>query len=222
MSKESHEKELQKAIKIIAERCPRLRESCYWAGTSAIAVEELHHRQSFDIDLHTKTALQDVRPLLAEIQRAFPNEVEISQAPDAYGSGFRVVVAISGIEGVTLEVLSNFQNVPDEQLVESRTAKGLQRLSLRKYIEDKIQCLVERTEARDLIDIHAVMQYRPELEQVMKTIVSRQDLLLLSERLLGWTESDLRADLAAYHDVNAGDAMTMRDLLLVWIKGLAR
>lgn len=29
---------------------------CYWAGTSATALEELGHRESFDLDFHTREA----------------------------------------------------------------------------------------------------------------------------------------------------------------------
>jgi len=35
------------------ERCPRLLKTCYWAGTSAVSLEEIHHRQSFDLDFHS-------------------------------------------------------------------------------------------------------------------------------------------------------------------------
>src|SRR5215217_3950240 len=43
---------LREAVRAIASRCPRLIAECYWAGTSAIALEELGHRESFDLDFH--------------------------------------------------------------------------------------------------------------------------------------------------------------------------
>jgi hypothetical protein len=45
--------------------------ACYWAGASAVSLEETHHRQSFDLDFHTRKALFDVRPLLAEYSWRF-------------------------------------------------------------------------------------------------------------------------------------------------------
>lgn len=54
------------AVRLVAEKCPRIRTSCYWAGTSAVATEVLGHRRSMDLDFHTLRALQDVRPILAE------------------------------------------------------------------------------------------------------------------------------------------------------------
>ena len=76
------------AVIQIADRCPRLVAQCYWAGSSAIAIEELEHRESFDLDFHTQEALVDTRPLLAELERAFPDALEVVQPPDRFGSGF--------------------------------------------------------------------------------------------------------------------------------------
>jgi len=51
----------QNALRLLGEKCPRPAKMCYWAGTAAIAGEELHHRQSFDLDFHSREALYDVR-----------------------------------------------------------------------------------------------------------------------------------------------------------------
>jgi hypothetical protein len=50
MSAEARELLLRQAVVEIAARCPRVVKSCYWAGTSAISLEELRHRESFDLD----------------------------------------------------------------------------------------------------------------------------------------------------------------------------
>lgn len=84
----------KEALSLLVDRCPRLAESCYWAGTSSIAIEELGHRESFDLDFHTRRALVDVHPILAEIQRAFGESFSLVQAPDAYGSGFSGVLRL--------------------------------------------------------------------------------------------------------------------------------
>jgi len=49
MERKNQESILIEALQLLTEKCPRLRKSCYWAGASAIALEELHHRQSFDL-----------------------------------------------------------------------------------------------------------------------------------------------------------------------------
>ncbi len=66
------------ALQLLAERCPRLVAKCYWAGTAAIATEELHHRRSFDLDFHTQDAV-----LLAERLLAWTDEA-IDADLDAY------------------------------------------------------------------------------------------------------------------------------------------
>ena len=83
MDSDKQEQLSREAIQLLAERCPRLAKTCYWAGTAAIAIEELHHRKSFDLDFHTRKALYDVRPLLAEIRAAFPGAFEIVQSPNS-------------------------------------------------------------------------------------------------------------------------------------------
>ena len=144
------------ALRILVKRCPRLAAACYWAGISAISLEELGHRSSLDLDFHTRRALEDVRPLLAEIQRAFPGQFQIIEGPDASGAGFRGVLRLSGGRSITIEFLSNYEDVPIDDLVASSTAPPIERVSLARYLADKVQCFVERVEARDLLDLGAV------------------------------------------------------------------
>ena len=101
----------QAAVRLLNQRCPRLSRQCYWAGTSAIAIEELHHRLSFDLDFHTLRALSDVRPILAELQNAFPGAFEIVQAPDEFGSGFGGVWTLPDGVRITVEARSNFEGL---------------------------------------------------------------------------------------------------------------
>jgi hypothetical protein len=212
---------IREALGLLARRCPRLLRSCFWAGTAAISTEELHHRQSLDIELRARRALLDVRPLLAEVQRAFPRRFELLQAPDEFGSGFRGVLKLPDRTSITVEVLSNFEDVPEDDLVRSTTRRSLLRVSLARYLADKIQCVAERREARDLIDLMAIFEHDPALQRRARFLVSRQDLLLLTERLLGWTNREIRADLAAYPDVDPKKAMAARALLLQWTKPAA-
>lgn len=208
---------LRGALRVIAEKCPRLVESCYWAGTSAIALEETSHRESFDLDFHTQHPFVDTRVFLVELQRAFPGKVEIVEAPDARGSGFSAVVDASG-ERMTLQIFAAFDDVPDADLVVARTAPGLRRVSLQRYVADKVQCIVERIEARDLVDIRAVLRARPRTRYALEKAVAEQDALLLAERLLAWTDADIGVDLKAYADVDPADAIAMRDEMLDLLK----
>ena len=51
-----------------------------------------------------------------------------------------------------------------------------------------------------------------------KRLVREQDALLLLERLLGWTDGEIEADLRAYPDTTPDDASGTRDLILQWIR----
>jgi hypothetical protein len=108
---------LKTALQMLAERCPRLIQSCYWAGTAAVSIEELHHRQSFD-----------------------------------------------------------------------------------------------------LVDVAAVLDRHPDMEQSCRRMLAGQDAAILVERLIAWTDDALSRDLAAYEDVKAESAVRSRDLLLRWLK----
>ena len=129
---------LVEALHLTAQRRPRTVKACYWAEASAISLEETHHRRSFDLDFHTRKALFDVRPLLAELQLAFAGRFEIVTNPDEFGSGFKGVLALTGKEQVTIEVLSNYQDVLDEELVESSLIPGIKRIGLVRFLADKI------------------------------------------------------------------------------------
>lgn len=205
-------------MRLICERCPRLVKACYWAGTASIAIEELHHRKSFDLDFHTRKALFDVRPIMAEVQAAFPGAFEVVQAPDEFGSGFQGVLILPGGERLTVEVLSNYEDVPDKDLVLAGAAGALKRVSISRYLADKIQCLVERAEAKDLVDIMAILRRKPGMEKEARRLLSEQDAVLLVERLLAWTDEAIKEDLAAYDDVDPKDASAARDVLLKWVK----
>jgi len=212
---------LKQAVRLLADRCPRLKRFCYWAGTASIAVEELHHRQSFDLDFHTKAALQDVRPILAEIQAAFLKQFEVVQVPDEFGSGFQGVLTLPGGERITVEVLSNYEDVSDSDLVEAQTAQGISRVSMRRYLADKIQCVAERAEARDLADIRALLHQRPDMQHEARELLAAQDAALAAERLMAWTDDEIEKDLKAYVDVDPADAREIRDMLLKWLKSSA-
>ena len=211
----------QNALRLLADRCPRLTGMCYWAGTSPISIEELGHRESFDLDFHTHQALADVRPILAEIQSEFEKSFSVLQAPDAYGSGFSGVLRLPAGEQITIEVLANFEDVPERDLVEAKTAPAIKRVSLRRYLVDKLQCVAERAEARDLIDIAAVLREHPELESAAQQALAEQDALLIAERLQAWTDEAIAADLEGYPEVAPVDGSRIRDRLLGWLKELA-
>lgn len=210
---------LREAIRAIAAGCPRLTARCYWAGTSAIALEELGHRESFDLDLHSRVAFEDTRPFLAEVQRVFGSTLVVLQVPDAHGSGFSASVEVHG-ERLALQVFAAFEDVGPADIVPSTTAPPLMRVSLARYLADKVQCVVERVEARDLVDIRAVITARPRLEYALRKAIADQDALLLAERLLGWTDATIRDDLVAYPGVDASTAIAMRDELLALVREL--
>jgi len=210
------------ALRLLGERCPRLTKLCYWAGSAALAIEELHHRLSFDLDFHTRDAMRDVRPILAEIRHAFPGAFEVVQSPDEFGSGFSGILTLPSGERITVEVLSNYDDVPDTDLVASKTIPAFRRVTLQRYLADKIQCVAERAEARDLVDILAVLTQHPEMEPIARRYLQEQDVLLITERLLGWSDERIADDLAAYNDVSQDDARQCRDMLLDWIKTATR
>ncbi len=124
-------------------------------------------------------------------------------------------------EHIVIEVLSNFEDVPVHELTESKTVPRVKRITLSKYIADKIQCVAERVEARDLVDIRAVIDKFPEMKQnIIKNLLD-QDPLLLVERLIGWSDESISDDLAAYPDVKPRQAIEARDLLLKWLKEIS-
>ena len=208
----------RRALRLLVKRCPRLAKTCYWAGTASISAEELHHRQSFDLDFHTRKALQNTLPILAEIRAAFPNAFEVVQAPDEFGSGFQGVLTLPDGERITVEILSNYEDVPEQDLVDAQAASGLKRVTLSRYLADKIQCIAERAEARDLVDILAVLRHAPAMEEQARRMLAEQDAILVAERLLAWTDEGIAKDLEGYNDVSPADAHYARDLLLKWLK----
>ena len=210
---------IEDGLKLLVSRCPRLARSCYWAGSACIATEELGHRKSYDLDFHTLMALRDVRPILAEVRRALGPTFETVSEPDEFGSGFRGVMTLPDGSKMGVEVLSNYEDVHPNDLVSSSLEPRIRRVTLSRYLRDKVQCVAERTEARDLADITAVLRARPGLAAVARTAVSAQDALLLSERLLSWTDEAVVTDLAGYEDIAPEDAITARELLLGWVRG---
>jgi len=159
---------------------------------------------------------------MSEIQRAFPGHFEVIQAPDEFGSSFRGILSLPGGEQITVEVMSNYEDVQEDDLVQSTTAPGILRVSLSRYLADKIQCVAERAEARDLVDILAVLHRHPEMETLAHRLLMAQDALLVTERLFSWTDERITADLEAYVDVSPEEAKKTRDMLLKWIKSASR
>lgn len=212
------EKDFIEALVLMAERCPRLLKTCYWSGTSPIILEETHHRQSYDIDLHTLRALRDVRPLQAELQRGFGPAFRVLSAPDSLGSGFRGSLDLPSGAQLIIEVLASFESPKKADLTVSRLVPAWRRVALGRYALDKLQYVIERVEARDLVDLWVIFHYRPELAVLAKSRIPEVDQLLLTERLLHWSDSAIADDLAAYPGVDWNIAARSRDLLLEWLQ----
>lgn len=70
----------------------------------------------------------DVRPLLAELQRAFPRAIEVVRPPDAFGSGLSAVLKLQRRAKLTVEVFGGFEAVPSSDLVPSKVAPKLRRV----------------------------------------------------------------------------------------------
>lgn len=128
--------------------------------------------------------------------------------------GWNLLLRLAAGTGPSLQVFAGFERVPDADLVPSAIAPPLRRTALQRYVADRVQCVVERVEARDLADIAAVVRARPDLRRSLRRAVAAQDALLLTERLLQWTDSAIRADLRAYRDIEPVGAIAMRDWLL--------
>ena len=52
----------------------------------------------------------------------------------------------------------------------------------------------------------------------MRHVIGTHDLVILTERLLNWTDSELREDLKGYPQIDPKRAIEMRDFLLNWVK----
>jgi hypothetical protein len=208
---------LQRTLQELVVACPSLPKQCYWAGTSAIALEELRHRDSFDLDLHTVHALEDVRPLLTEIQQAFPSRFTLLETPNPYGSGFQGVILVEDGSQLTVQVMANFEDIPADQLVPSQLVPGIRRVGLAKYLRDKLTCLVERAESRDLVDVMAVVTHRESLKGLARRTLASLDEVLLVERLLSWSDDAIARDLKVYPELDPRTACQARDLLLEWL-----
>jgi hypothetical protein len=206
------------ALLLIARHCPRLISRCYWAGTSSVAVEELHHRESFDLDFHTRHAHENTSGIMMELRAAFADNFKVVQSPDEFGSGFQGLLRLPSGEEITLEVLASYESVQAGDIEDAHRVPGLKRVTLSRYLQDKIQCVAERSEARDLIDIMAVLGHAPALESVARNTLAEQDALLVTERLTAWTDDNIDKDLAAYKDVKSEFAKHCRDLLKKWLK----
>ncbi len=215
---EEFKAKIAEALGLLAQSCPRLARTCYWAGTSALAMEELRHRSSLDLDFHTREALLDVRPILAEMQAALADGFSLVQAPDSLGSAFRGVMELPSGGTIVIEVMANYEDVPPGDLVASKTEPTFRRVSVKRYLADKIQCVAERVEARDLVDVAAVLDRYPELEPQAREYLGQQDALIMAERLLAWTQAEIAEDLAAYPEVDPQIARSTRYMLLGWLK----
>jgi hypothetical protein len=217
MTRVPTEEEFIEVLALLAARCPRLLKACYWSGTSPIILEETHHRQSYDIDLHTLRALRDVRPLQAELQRGLGKDYRVLSAPDSLGSGFRGSLDVASGNQIVIEVLASFESPKKTDLIASRLVPAWRRVGLRRYTLDKLQCVVERAEARDLVDLQVMFRYRPELAALAQSRIAELDQLLLAERLLSWSDGALANDLKAYPGVDWQIAARARDQLLDWL-----
>lgn len=207
------------AARLVAERCPLLVECCYWSGTSVIALEVLHHRDSLDLDFHTRDAHVNVLPLLDEMESALGSRFHLIASRE---QGISCWIGDDSSEPIACQVFSSFEAASEDDLVPSTTAPGFDRLTLRRYLINKVQCVAERLEARDLYDIEAALRHDPSRVKTVRLALQEQDLLFMLERLQGWSAGSLAADLRRmYPDIDPSLATEARERLMGWIVELA-
>ena len=115
-----------------------------------------------------------------------------------------------------MEVRSSYQDTKPWELVVATLVPAFRRITLRRYVEDKVQCIVERAEARDLIDLRATLTLRPELESFIKQAVAEQDALLRNGCCPGMTQPF--AEISRHTRTSNPETSDMRKLLLSWLK----
>lgn len=65
-------------------------------------------------------AFVDARPLLAEFQKRFGQTFELVETPNPYGAGFQGQLDVGADSLLTIQVMTNFQDVKNNGLVPSR------------------------------------------------------------------------------------------------------
>lgn len=104
-------------------------------------------------------------------------------------------------------MLPNFEDVMPPDLIPAQCVQGVVRIGLHRYLADKVQCIAERSEARDLLE--------PEARDLLE-----QDLILLSERLLLWTDEAIEKDLRPSPDIPVQSVIAGRNTLLAHLEGV--
>jgi predicted nucleotidyltransferase component of viral defense system len=161
----------------------RLAAEVVFGGGAALAAVYLHHRRSEDLDFFLDRELEpaDLRPVTRALAR---RRITVDQ--NVFGPRRSLVLSRAGAEFGKVD----FAYYPYEPVARRPTWTGLRVESLLDMTVNKVQAVLTRTQARDLVDLYFLLREGPEpdLERLLDLVRAKFDAggdrLALASRLL--------------------------------------
>lgn len=156
---------MQQALSEIAEAIPKSHEKLYLGGTAPVSIRHLRHAISLDLDFHTNQALAPTSLEARSLKKHFKGRLEWFEADHEFGI-FRGAIDSGEIDQnggkilIEIDLFSHFEDTPNELLEDGGTWSKFKTTSLHAYLKNKVTCLEERAEAKDLYHLYCLWKER--------------------------------------------------------------
>jgi len=159
----------QKRILARLARLPKIRESFFLTGGTALAVFYLGHRTSEDLDLFTLETC-DFSGLLEEIRKIWPSETTLRREDGSFLSFLIRSVKVDLVR----DPYSHSGARPQATLGDTAGEAILAVDTVGNIASNKLATLISRTELKDYLDFFLISQTYPELDREKLFLEARE------------------------------------------------
>jgi hypothetical protein len=177
-------------VKNLVEIAPALKTEFLESGSAGPSIHHLAHTLTWDIELHTREANKNPIKVVQQFQKKFGKNFELYEKDQEFGI-YRALLKTNHSIPISLDIFSSYETVKENQIEHQPNYHGLASLTLKYYLEKKIECLEGREETKDIVHLAHLYQKLPkehdnawnklELQTMAKTIILLEESFKLKQ-----------------------------------------
>ena len=156
------------AVGLIVDRVPGVREQMLIMGSGPVSTMHLAHRQSWDVDLATKTTFADTKGVLKGFEKGFGKDFSYSGDRDL--GIFQGTLRLPDAPPISVDILPAQHTFLAAELEPQAALSRFTCLSMAGYARIKAQTLSDRKDFKDIYDLAALANHPSGHDAVIRSL----------------------------------------------------
>jgi len=145
---------IQQSVTEVVTAAPELAKTCYLSGTMPVTVIDQPFAMSIDMDWRTKKTHQSPSGIVKTLADTLGDRFEVEEADREFGI-YRAIIRPAKKGGVLMS-LDLFSSFEPAKTLRTFPVTGVSAESFADYLANKVACLTERMEVKDLFHLCAL------------------------------------------------------------------